>query len=418
LTVFSSHACGKLGERGTVKPWNLDLPPREWQKAALQIWIHRRQGIVEVVTGGGKTVFAQMCMLEFFREAPGQALVVVPTVSLLDQWYVALQEELHVPEGEIGLLSGQEHPTGNEPIIVAVINSARQFTKGFSEGRRVLLIVDECHRAGSPANAVAMDGQFSATLGLSATPEREYDEGFAEQIAPRLGPVIYRYTYRDAARDGIISPFSLTNVSVDLLPDEERKYRNLTRAIAQCFRGKAGAPRDEEKLKLLLQRRAAVSVNATMRVPVSAKIVEAHRGERVLVFHERVRAANDIARLLKTRGHRVSVYHTRIGPSVRRDNLRLFRRGGFDALVCCRALDEGMNVPEAGVAVIASSTASHRQRIQRLGRILRKAKGKAAATVYTLFATEEERQRLEAEEAELVGVSSVSWARGQVQARA
>ena len=81
-------------------------------------------------------------------------------------------------------------------------------------------------------------------------------------------------------------------------------------------------------------------------------------------------------------------------------------------LVCCRALDEGINVPEASVAVIASSTASQRQRIQRLGRILRTAKGKDQAEVYTVFATEEERKRLEAEEAKLEGITSVTWQQG------
>jgi superfamily II DNA or RNA helicase len=68
-----------------------------------------------------------------------------------------------------------------------------------------------------------------------------------------------------------------------------------------------------------------------------------------------------------------------------------------------------MNAPETTVAVIASSTASVRQRIQRLGRVLRPAPGKTHATVYTIYATASEEQRLRKEENGLHGVASVAW---------
>ena len=74
-------------------------------------------------------------------------------------------------------------------------------------------------------------------------------------------------------------------------------------------------------------------------------------------------------------------------------------------------------MPETAVAVIASSTASHRQRIQRLGRVLRPARGKDKAVIYTLFATAQEQKRLSNEEAHLEGVASVVWATGTRQER-
>lgn len=397
--------------------WKFQLTPRDWQTRAIETWRETLQGIVEVVTGGGKTAFAELCILEFISRFPrGQILIIVPTVSLLDQWYVALHEELGVSAEEIGLLSGQEQIRGDERIIIAVINSARQFTKEFAQGRTVFLIVDECHRAGSPVNAKALEGEFAATLGLSATPEREYDEGFETYVRPRLGPIICRYDYRDAARDGIISPFALVNTRVEMLSDEEEAYQKLTRRIAQALHRSGGQEAsNDEQIKRLLQQRAAVSASATMRIPVSVRLIEIHKGERAVIFHERIDAADKILSLLIQRGHRATIYHSGIGPDIRRDNLRLFRKGVFDVLVCCRALDEGMNVPEASVAVIASSTASQRQRIQRLGRILRKAKGKDAATVYTLYATKEERERLEREEQNLEGITEVTWQEGKVR---
>src|SRR5207245_1290376 len=108
---------------------------------------------------------------------------------------------------------------------------------------------------------------------------------------------------------------------------------------------------------------------------------EENRGKRTIIFHERVKAANKLVEILNRREHCATIYHSQIGPSLRRDNLRLYRQGLFDALVTCRALDEGMNAPETTVAVIASSTSSARQRIQRLGRVLRPAPGKTHATI-------------------------------------
>lgn len=96
---------------------------------------------------------------------------------------------------------------------------------------------------------------------------------------------------------------------------------------------------------------------------------------------------------------------------MRRENLRLYRRGVFDVLVTCRALDEGFNVPETQVAVVASSTASSRQRIQRLGRVLRPSPGKEEAKIYTIYATQLEQERLLREASALAEVSSVTWMR-------
>ena len=146
-----------------------------------------------------------------------------------------------------------------------------------------------------------------------------------------------------------------------------------------------------------------------MRIPVTAKLLEQHRGERGIVFHETIESAERILRILRARGHQAEMYHSRMSKALRRDNLRLFRRGMVDVLVTCRALDEGLDVPDASVAVIAASTASVRQRIQRLGRVLRPSAGKEAAVVYTLYCTPPEARRLEDEARHLATDATVTW---------
>ena len=86
-----------------------------------------------------------------------------------------------------------------------------------------------------------------------------------------------------------------------------------------------------------------------------------------------------------------------------------YRRGEIDVLVTCRALDEGFNVPETELGIIAASTATRRQRIQRLGRVVRPARGKDGAVIYTLVASGPEIERLKEEESRLEGVATVSW---------
>ena len=397
--------------------WSLCLEPRKWQKHALGQWKQGMRGVASVVTGGGKTILAFLCMHEFWkRNEHGRIVILVPTVTLLDQWYVSLREDFGIPAEAIACFSNQDKPDGPCVVNVLVINSARRLVRRLANGVQAFLIVDECHRAGSPENAKALRGTFAAALGLSATPYREYDQGFEDNVIPALGPVIYEYDYTQAYTDGIVAPFSLINVQVDLLPNEQKEYDRLTKRMAvllQKVRTGNGGIGEEEQLKRVLQMRAAISAAARMRIPVAAKLVEENRGSRTIVFHERVSSANTLFKILRQRNHSVCRYHSKIAPQRRRDNLRLFRRGVFDVLISCRALDEGMNVPETMVAVIASSTASQRQRIQRLGRVLRPAKGKSMALIYSIFATEQERIRLLKEAAKLEGVARVTWAVGE-----
>ena len=272
-----------------------------------------------------------------------------------------------------------------------------------------MLVVDECHRAGSPANASALQGSYLCTLGLSATPERQYDAGMAEYVVPAIGPIIYSYGLAEAERDGILLPFDLVNVEVPLLPDEQAAYDRLTKQVARAM---ARAMGTTMKTVTALLRNVLGFTTRRRRgfrqlQPSPIAIGEAGSSS----FTRHIDSAERIAALLSARNHSVTTYHSGLGASTRRENLRLFRRGVFDVLVCCRALDEGINVPEVNVAIVAAATASQRQRIQRLGRVLRPSPGKTSATVVTLYSTDPEQDRLQTEEARLDGVTHVQWMR-------
>jgi superfamily II DNA or RNA helicase len=376
---------------------------RQWQKEALTEWRAKNSGIIEVVTGGGKTVFALACVKEF---KPDTTLIVVPTAALLDQWWEEASNFFGLQLDEIHIITGSKRiRTGT--INIAVINTAAKLQES---GRTVpcFLIVDECHKAATPNFKSVLDIPKVATLGLSATPERPYDEGLAEILVPALGPVIYRYTYKEALRDGVIVPFELRNIIFELEEENQKGYDKLTGAIARSI--KRMGMEAPETITLLLKRARLLNLS-TNRIRLTLKIISSHKNNKIIVFHEDIHACNIIQEVLHESHVSAGVYHSELPIRKRAEVLNAYRRGELNVLVTCRALDEGFNVPETEIGIIAASTATRRQRIQRLGRVLRPISGKQSATVFTLVATAPEINRLQEEEKELEGVAEVSWSR-------
>ena len=375
---------------------------RAWQEEALNRWrTNANRGIISVVTGGGKTVFALACVAEL--KAP-TTLIVVPTAALLDQWWEEAAAYFNLSLDDINIVAGAKRVRSGT-INIAVINTAAEFAER-RETPECFLIVDECHKAASPSFRKIFDLRTTASLGLSATPERQYDEGLADILVPSLGPVIFEYGYADALRDKVIVPFQLRNIVFDLEPERMEAYDKLTKSIARAIQQEG--PESEKTLSLLL-RRARVLNLSDNRVLLTLKIIGANQGKRALVFHEDIEACDAIAQVLIGLKIPAGVYHSKLPIRKRADILSRYRSGDIQVLVTCRALDEGFNVPETELGIIAASTATRRQRIQRLGRIVRPAQGKEAATIYTLVATTPEIARLKEEEAAMEGVANVTW---------
>lgn len=385
------------------------LTPRRWQAEALDIWAKEGRGVVSVVTGAGKTALALLAFDRLRAETPKLRLVVVvPTIALLDQWVVALTADLGFPVSDVAAFSGESKPGEPRAANIMVINTAR--TRGAEIGAEedCLFVVDECHRAGSPENAKALQTSARFRLGLSATPTRDFDDGFERWVEPALGPIIYEYGYTEALADGVVAPLELHNFHFSLSTSEQQRYDDLSAKIGRRWARLGDAADDDPTLKQLLLRRVNVSIESPRRIVACVAIAERYPG-RGLVFHERIDAANKIASLLDKRGQRVALYHSELAPTIRRRNLELFRFGQVTKLVTCRALDEGLNVPDAEIAIVGASTRSTRQRIQRLGRVVRPSPEKQTAVVCTLYATDPERHALLAEAERLEEVAVIQW---------
>lgn len=191
-----------LTETVQYEPYKLSVELYRWQKDAKNLWWENNgRGIVKVVTGAGKTVFAFSIISGLYNSAAYKdggfkTIIIVPTSALLDQWLVGLTDILNIPRENIGIFYGQKkEELDSKAIFLYVVNSARDYiTEHYQNclsGNDTFLIADECHRYGSKENAKIFQVKYSYTLGLSATPERYGDLGFEEKIVPNLGKIIY-----------------------------------------------------------------------------------------------------------------------------------------------------------------------------------------------------------------------------------
>jgi superfamily II DNA or RNA helicase len=266
---------------------------RQWQEEALVKWQEANyRGIVEVVTGGGKTIFALACVKKL---KPQTTLVVVPTIALLDQWWEESAAFFKLPLDEIHIISGRGRLKSGT-INIAVLNTAAALVAEGRSSKPDFLIIDECHKAASEKFRAVLSGNIPCSLGLSATPERQYDDGLSEVLIPALGPIIYRYTYRDAMRDKVVVPFNLQNIVFELEEDRQAEYDKLTKAIGLSIN--RNGIEDEKTISLLIKRTRILNLSLN-RVRLAVKIIAGHRGQRTIVFHEDIEACDIIHEVLK-----------------------------------------------------------------------------------------------------------------------
>ena len=403
-------------------PWKLSVELYRWQKEAKKAWWENNgKGIVKVVTGAGKTIFALSLISDLFnseayKDGGLRVIIIVPTTVLLDQWLIETMDKLHIPRINMGVFYGKEKENVEDKnILIYVINSVRRYLKEhyerFFKHDDLFLIADECHRYGSKENSKIFEIHFSYTLGLSATPERYGDYGFEEKLVPNLGNVIYTYSYSDALKDGIIPPYKIIRLMVHLTSSEEYLYQELTEKINKITRvliskypelkksshinfvkhlNKLHEKTDDELITryvaLLNQRKSVIHLSKSKLYALKWLFNEERLcKEKVLIFHERIEIAEHIFKYLRESGFAAGIYHSKMPVKERLASISEFKDGKINILIACRALDEGFDVPAAETGIIVAGTSSVRQWIQRMGRILRKSPSKEYSKIYVLF---------------------------------
>ncbi len=382
---------------------------REWQEKAFPLWWKNKRGIIKVVTGGGKTFFAIHCLRKYLEEDHNKnILIVVPSIALLDQWYESLSQNFS--DREISLNGGGEQTTSITKICISTIDSLKNIIKEV-DASNSLLIVDECHKIGTEKRGEMLTKNWHATLGLSATPERDYDDNFYIIIKKILGDIIFDYDYIDAREDEVIVNFKLLYGYAALLPEEENKYRKFTKSIQRRAATIGGQDMNDYPLKMLIFNRARLVKNSKNRIPYGIELIQKYKRDSWIVFTENKKQAKEFNKKVNhIKGFESGIYNTDLKDDERQENLENFKAGMLNVLVSCTALDEGFDMPEADGAMILSASSSKRQRIQRMGRVLRITANKENALIVTVYSskTEYEKLREESNRYKLEGVP-VKW---------
>lgn len=387
-------AAGAAGTRAALEGLQL----RPWQAEAFAAWSGTCRGVIEAVTGTGKTRLA-IAASRTVLDRGGRVLVLVPTLELLDQWRASVRELL--PDVSVGRLGGgSSDDLFSHHVLLATPHSAAGVPIDLPPGAAGLVVADEAHRYGAPTWGAALPAAFGLRLALTATYERG-DEGIEEVLEPYFGPVVFRYRYDRAVGEGTVAPFSIALAGVELSPEErlvhdtaDTRVRSLhrelvgalgmpkepgalLRAVAAVVAESDGGGRDgrqaaacREYLARIRQRRD-VAATALAKLDVARSAAPGLIGGRSLVFTDTIDQAEAAARVLVAAGVRAETIHGQLPGERRRIRLAQFRRGRIDALVAPRVLDEGIDVPAADVAVVLAAFRTRRQLVQRLGRVLR-----------------------------------------------
>lgn len=366
------------------------IEPRPYQTESIEKWTaNERCGVIVLPTGAGKTHVATMA-IEICKR---QTLVVVPTLDLMNQWYDLL---LTTFNAEIGLIGGGFYEIG----AITVTTYASAFRHQERLGNQFgLIIFDECHHL--PSEGYKYAAEFALApfrLGLSATPDRA--DGGENELENLVGSFVYRLEAQQLAGE-FLADYTIEKVEVDL-SDEERKSYQAERQIYTEFRRKMNLPYGQEGWRLFLIQSARsedgrhamkayrsykkIALGTESKIQVLQDLLIRHKHDKVLIFtaeNEMVyRISNDY--LIPAITHETNVKERKFW-------LDAFNKGEVLALATSKVLNEGVNIPDASVAIILSGSGSSREHIQRLGRILRKKEDKQAILyeVVTRDTTEE-----------------------------
>jgi len=143
-----------------------------------------------------------------------------------------------------------------------------------------------------------------------------------------------------------------------------------------CYDPKTRKYVGRKGIQAITRRKKLLSRIETKKTRV-LEILSQHQNERVLIFSESVQAIEEIKEFLSEQGVRSETFHSQIEPWRRMEILQDWGKG-FEVLLSVRALEEGLDVEEVGVAILLTSGKSKRQFIQRIGRIIRRVEGKIA----------------------------------------
>lgn len=416
--------------------------PRKYQITAFENWKNNNQkGLFAMATGTGKTLTALNCLLQIYNKSKYyKAIILVPTITLVEQWereckkfnfnnIIKVCSKYPQWKSEIDRIKLKE--TINSDIAsYIIISTYASFVRdnifpllnSFPQ-KRVLFIADEAHNMGSGRILDKIEGiHYLRRIGLSATPERQYEEEVNQQLFDFFGSsekFTFEYSMQEAINNGFLCRYYYYPHIVRLTDEEMSEYMEISKKLARMYNpNKKDFRKGDDILKILLLKRKRIIHKAINKIVAFQQIISERYAKRgnlkyTLVYVPEGNRVDDnysdIYDTIDTIGddeetNHIIDYYTNIvreitptttvkkftSDSKERDEiLSEYEKGNLEVLTSMKCLDEGVDVPRSELAIFCASTGNPRQFIQRRGRILRNHKDKKYAYIHDLVVVPE-----------------------------
>lgn len=400
---------------------------RQIQIDAYKAWVRNgRRGVFAMATGSGKTVTALNCLLKQYKENGFyKAIVVVPTQALAIQWQ--RETASFNFQNIVSTYADKDwkdtlnryitrsllDPTKNIIVITTYATFNRKDIQSFLKKVKgidsFIYIADEAHNIGSPSSLKHLPEMINWRIGLSATPERIYDDFGSEQLYKffnsRPPEYTYRYTMKQAIEERILCHYDYYPIFVELTSSEMEEYERISTQLRKYIDPDTGKYKPDAE-KLLLKRKRIIHKAENKKIAISQLLENLKQNRKLdytFVFvpegyepdyslhdtydieQDDIHIIDEYAQMFKERGYSYHKYISGLedAPGI----LRSFANGDIQILLSMKCLDEGVDIPRAEHAIFCSSTGNPRQFVQRRGRVLRRSKGKDKAKIWDLIVT-------------------------------
>lgn len=399
------------------------LPPlRRIQREAIDAWIKSGyKGVLEMATGTGKTRTALEAVKSIENWKPNFLIVAVPQKELAKQWYEECEKVLReynprtiichsdtMWKKDIARLIRQSDREGRLCIIIAVLGTMRTpyFQKKVSNIlENAILIIDEVHEVGSKQNRKLFDflDAVRFRLGLSATPERLWDEEGNKKIQRYFdlddGKSTFIWDIEKAIRppegyEKCLSNYYYYLHECHLTGDELENYEDLSRKISRKYvqltrkrNGEIESIEDEPSLRGLLNQRANIIKECSDKLRVLTDIVNNSSKDltKCLIYNNKKYQAKEVTKQIMHMGFTCKLFY---GDMFRRERDKVFdefKNSDLQFISAIKCLDQGVDIPICNSAIILASSKNPREFVQRRGRILRLHETKEFSIVHDIL---------------------------------
>ena len=402
----------------------LSLFPHQLQ--AIEKWKANHFSLMmEMATGTGKTRTAIGCVYEKLKKKEHfLTIVATPQNTLSRQWKADIEKlgisfDLDIiadgtnpkwkKEMKLMLLSHEEY---DNMIVYTTHDTASsdafmEMIQKYKGDLKILFICDEVHGIGSEKQRNALLEVYDYRIGLSATPERLFDEEGTQLIKAYFGNESFEFTIFDALHTinpvtgkPFLNPYTYHPRFIHLTDEESKQYAKLSQAIgwanqelAKCKRQRLPYAKIQNDLERLRMKRADLAKNAAEKVPALSELLDEMNPDNIrdtiiftsdkqMVPFMEMLSAKKITRAKITEEISATKTNKDTGLTERQQILDGFAKRSLQVILGIKCLDEGIDVTTARVAILMASSTNPREYIQRVGRVIRPAPGKEISEIY------------------------------------